>query len=109
MKPRKLFWTLVLIIPLAILAMSTVVMYLWNWLLPAIFTGVASISLWQAAGLLVLSRILFGGFRGHGRWHGRRACRGGHGGFARWRVAALNDEERAAWRERMQQRCSSRH
>lgn len=106
MKPRKLFWKLALFIPLAVLAMSTVVMYLWNWLLPAVFSGVASIGLLQAAGLLVLSRILFGGFRGHGRWHGRHGCHGGHG---RWRMAALNEEERAAWRERMQQRGHSRH
>ena len=40
-----------------------VVMHLWNWLLPALF-GVRTINLWQALGLLVLSRILFG------RWGG---------------------------------------
>lgn len=109
MKPRKLFWKLALFIPLAVLAMSAVVMYLWNWLLPAIFSSVASISLWQAAGLLVLSRILFGGFRGHGRWHGHRGCHGGQGDHGRWRMAALNEAERTAWRERMRQRCSSRY
>jgi hypothetical protein len=40
-----------------------VVMLLWNALLPAIF-GVTCINYWQAAGLIVLTRILFGGF-GH--------------------------------------------
>jgi hypothetical protein len=45
-----------------------VVMYLWNWLLPALF-GVHTINLWQALGLLVLSRILFGGWGGGGNGH----------------------------------------
>jgi hypothetical protein len=40
-----------------------VVMHLWNWLLPTLF-GVRTINLWQALGLLVLSRILFGGWGG---------------------------------------------
>jgi hypothetical protein len=38
-----------------------VVMHLWNWLLPAIF-GWRQITLWQAFGLLILCRILFGGW-----------------------------------------------
>jgi hypothetical protein len=36
------------------------VMFLWNILLPGIF-GLPLINYWQAAGLLVLARILFGG------------------------------------------------
>lgn len=43
-----------------------VVMWLWNWLMPVLF-GLHAISFWQALGLVVLSKILFGGF--HGR-HG---------------------------------------
>lgn len=42
-----------------------VVMHLWNWLLPALF-GWRVITFWQALGLLVLSRILFGRFGGRG-------------------------------------------
>jgi hypothetical protein len=37
-----------------------VVMHLWNWLLPMLF-GWRQITFWQALGLLVLCRILFGG------------------------------------------------
>ena len=48
------------------------VMLLWNWLMPAVFSGVRTIDYWQALGLLVLCRVLFGGGRGHGRWHARR-------------------------------------
>ena len=45
---------------------SAVVMLLWNWLMPSLF-GLGVINFWQALGILVLSRILFGGFGGgHG-------------------------------------------
>lgn len=42
-----------------------VVMLLWNSLIPSIF-GLTVINYWQALGLWVLSRILFGGFGGRG-------------------------------------------
>ena len=45
----------------AIAVFVLVVMLLWNWLLPSIF-GIAAINYWQALGILVLSKILFGGF-----------------------------------------------
>jgi hypothetical protein len=60
--------------PLALVAFiwvgGEVVMHLWNWLLPALF-GVRTINFWQALGLLVLSRILFGGCGGHGSHHSK--------------------------------------
>src|SRR5207237_778029 len=60
-------------------ALSFAVMCLWNWLIPAVFNGHA-IGFWEAMGLLVLSKILFGGFRGRfgGSGHWRR------GMMARW-------------------------
>lgn len=56
-------------------AVTWVVMQLWNCLLPDLFSGVSPIGYWQALGVLVLSRILFGGLRGggHGHWRERRA------------------------------------
>ncbi|MDH6303996.1 ABC-type multidrug transport system fused ATPase/permease subunit [Parabacteroides sp. PF5-5] len=42
-------------------ALSAIIMLLWNWLMPTIF-GLIAINLWQALGLLVLARILFGRF-----------------------------------------------
>lgn len=45
-----------------------VVMRLWNWLTPALF-GWHVITFWQAVGILVLSKILLGGFRGRPGWH----------------------------------------
>jgi hypothetical protein len=64
---------------------------LWNWLMPGIF-HLGTITFWQALGLLILSKILFGGFHRHA---------GGRRGWKRHR------EERwagmtAAERERFQ-------
>ncbi|MDR1810046.1 MAG: hypothetical protein LBR34_06565 [Prevotella sp.] len=47
----------------AVALFSALVLWLWNALVPEIF-GAASINYWQALGLLVLSRLLFGGFGG---------------------------------------------
>lgn len=47
---------------LAIGAFTAVLMFLWNWLMPAIF-GLGLITFWQALGLLALSKIIFGGGR----------------------------------------------
>lgn len=41
------------------------IMLLWNWLMPAIF-GLAMINYWQAIGLFLLGRLLFGSFGGKG-------------------------------------------
>jgi hypothetical protein len=52
-------------IVLAVLVFGLVTMRLWNWLMPEIF-GLTRISFGQAVGLVVLSKILFGGFHRHG-------------------------------------------
>ena len=52
-----------LFVALAATVFTLVVMLLWNRLMPAIF-GLHVITYWQALGILVLSKILFGGFRG---------------------------------------------
>lgn len=68
------------IVPLALLALllftvigGEVVLHLWNWLVPALF-GWRQLTFWQAVGLLVLCRVLFGGFGRHssGRYNFRR-------------------------------------
>jgi hypothetical protein len=102
-------------------ALTFVVMSLWNALVPSLFAGPV-IGFWQAAGILVLSRILFGGFRGRGG-HGWRH-RGWHGrwgrmtpeersrvrdGFARWKD--MSREERREFRGKLHGRfhgCGSR-
>lgn len=41
-----------------------VVMWLWNWLMPAVF-GLGVITFWQAVGIIILARLIFGGFKHH--------------------------------------------
>jgi hypothetical protein len=63
----------------AIAGFSAVVMLLWNALIPTIF-GLAVINFWQALGLLVLSKILFGGmFPGRRHWGAMHRHHHGHG------------------------------
>jgi hypothetical protein len=75
-----------------------VVMHLWNWLLPPLF-GWRQINFWQALGLLVLCRILFGGFGGHG--HDRSKSR--RPSSERWE--RMTPEEREKFRQRVGSRC----
>jgi hypothetical protein len=98
---KKLIW----IAPLAILGMvlfvfigGQIVMHLWNWLLPPLF-GWRELTFWQALGMLVLCRILFGGFGGSSRSHSRRHKRGGEN---------MPPDLRERMRERMHERSSDR-
>ena len=63
-----------ILIPLFILAflalVSFVVMLLWNNILVAVL-HISAINFWQALGILILSKILFGGF--HGAHWGRHS------------------------------------
>jgi hypothetical protein len=66
-----IFWVILGAIAMAAFALvfGYVVMLLWNWLMPALF-GLGTIGFWQAVGILVLAKILFGGF-GSKRFRGR--------------------------------------
>jgi hypothetical protein len=44
---------------------GSAVMYLWNTVMPPLFS-VGQLTFWRAIGLLLLARILVGSFRGHG-------------------------------------------
>jgi hypothetical protein len=56
----------------AVAVLGAMVVMLWNAVLPALFSGARPIDYPHALGLLILCRILFGGFRGYGGWHARR-------------------------------------
>lgn len=91
----------ILIIPVVIAVaalLGLVVMQLWNALVPELFHG-PSLGYWQAVGLLVLSRLLFGGLRGRGGWRGHWR----HRWRERWEQ--MTPEERAQLRERIRSRC----
>jgi len=61
---RKVIGIICMVI-VGIMVFSGIVMLLWNNLLPALF-HFPVITFWQALGLLILAKILFGGFRGGG-------------------------------------------
>jgi Ca2+/H+ antiporter, TMEM165/GDT1 family len=95
--------------PLAIVGMlafmaigSVVVMALWNWLLPALF-GLHQITFWQALGILVLCRLLFGGLGRHGGFRPNFRHRMRERWFERWE--RMNPEERERFRHGMRGRC----
>jgi len=90
-------------IPLGIAAFLSltgfVVMSLWNYLLPAIL-HVGVITFWQAIGIFILCKILFG------------FGRGGHKGGAPWmrhrmeeRFKNMTPEEKEKFKEKMMQKC----
>jgi hypothetical protein len=89
-------WKIVVLVLVGIAALGWVVMSLWNWLLPNLFFGVHEISYVQAMGVLLLSKILFGGFRGH--------CGGPH----KWhqhRLESMTPEEREKFQSGMRGWC----
>ncbi len=74
-------------------------MYLWNWLVPDIFSG-PKIVIWEAAGILLLGKMLFGGF---GHWgKGCNKC----GGKKHWKSSfrkewrKMSEEERDRCKEK---------
>jgi hypothetical protein len=90
---RILKFVLFAVLFVAVLALlGFVVKDLWNWLMPALF-GLKAIGYWQAVGLVVLSKILFGGF----------SRSGGRGGYGRRRMRErweqMTPEEREKFRQ----------
>lgn len=119
----KRFWILkaLMIIPIvaAFMVLFTgVVMLLWNALMPDIF-GLPIITFWQAAGLLILSKILFGGFRKGGHWGKHHHGNGDHGWKGKWKSnwkakweekwSSLPPDEQERMRERFRQKCGMKN
>lgn len=80
-------------------AITYVVMLLWNAILPSV-TGAGSLTYWQAAGILILSKILFG-FPGWGKNHHHSSFRGGF----RDKWMHMPEEEKEKFREEWKKRC----
>ena len=93
-------WGIALCAIAAIFGFGAVVMFLWNAILPEVLQ-VSSINYWQAIGILILSKILFGGIGGGGG----KNC----GGTSRkWkdRFRQLSDEEKEDFKDAWYQRCN---
>lgn len=99
---RLVFRKKMIFIPFAIagfLALASfIVMLLWNALVPAIF-HLGVITFWQAAGLLILCKILFGfgkgGSRGGAPWMRHKMERFGN----------MSPEDQQRFREQWRERC----
>ena len=82
---------------------SFLVMTLWNAILPVV-VGAKVITFWQALGILVLSKLLFGGF-GNRRW-GRGRYQWRHNMNDKW--ATMTEEEKEKFKAEWKDRCGNR-
>jgi hypothetical protein len=98
-KKRYRFYFIPFFVIGAIALFTWIVMLLWNGVVTEVF-NVKAINFWQAAGLLILSKILFSSFRpgSSGRWR-----KGG----SPWRNKFMNmsPEEREHFKKEWQKRC----
>jgi len=80
-----------------------IVMFLWNAILPDV-TGVKPLNFWQAGGLLLLAKILFGGFGrfrgGKKHWKRRKHWKN------KW--MQMSDEERREAKQRWKEYCNQK-
>src|SRR5690606_24943290 len=92
---RILLWVMFGLLMLAVLTFVT--QQLWNWLIPDLFGGPV-LTFWQALGLLVLSKILLGGF-----------AKGGHREHSlkmkmKEELSRMSPEEREALKQRIREK-----
>jgi hypothetical protein len=88
-----------------IFAAGYAVMFLWNAILPEVIPAVGKVTFMQAAGILILCRILFGGFKGRGGF--------GAQGFKnknQWNEKMMNmsEEEREKFKSEWKSRCEQK-
>ncbi len=100
-KQRRKFLMFPLIAMAFIFTGGYAVMFLWNAILPMVIISIGKLTYMQAVGLLVLCRILFGGFKGRG--HCGHNYSGGYG----WRekMMGMNEEEREKFKSEWKERC----
>lgn len=97
----KIIGGIVLFVPLFVFG----TMYLWNWLVPTLFHGPV-ITFWQTIGLIVLSKILFGGF---GKKMG-----GHHDRHYNWKqrmnekMGSMTPEEKEQFKQRLKDKCRNK-
>ncbi|HZR57923.1 MAG TPA: hypothetical protein VFA74_13700 [Terriglobales bacterium] len=103
----KRHWPLIMLkialfVTVAIAGFGQAILHLWNWLMPNLFR-LPAITFWQAVGLMALSWILFGG------WRGFRGPGQGYRRHWKWRMMErweqMTPEERDKFREGMRSRC----
>jgi hypothetical protein len=93
MRRRAWFFGKVILVLAGVALAGGVVMALWNTVATTALSGAHALDYVHALGLLVLCRLLFGGFRGRGFGNRRRQ-------WERWQ--AMTPEEREALSQRWQ-------
>lgn len=103
--PKRRFFWIPFFVLLSAAMLSAAVMWLWNHVLVEV-VPVRSISFWQAAGLMVLSRLLFGNFPNRGNRWGDASRFGSQANGAAWKAKwhQMSDEEKARFREQWRKR-----
>lgn len=96
-------WIFIPIFIAAVFLFGWLVMTLWNSILAIAVTGIHPINFWQALGILLLSKILFGGF--HGGWRHRN-------GKAKWmemqqKLSTMSPEEKEKFKAEWKNRCAN--
>lgn len=100
MNKMKGYWfaKIALMVILFFTVVTGVVMYLWNWLMPDIFS-LRPITFWEAAGILLLSKILFG--------FGKKG--GHHPGGPSWKHkwGGMTEDQKNQWKEKFKEKWCS--
>lgn len=86
---------------LAIAAFGYITMYLWNWIMPYLFQ-LPVIDFYMAIGLVILSKILFGGIRV------REGKRWGSGKYWKAKMDCMTPEDREKFKSEFATRCRSK-
>jgi hypothetical protein len=82
------------------LLLSIAVMFLWNAILPQV-TQLNKINYWQALGLMILCRVLFGRFN-----FGDKGRKSKH--LLKEKLMGMNENDRTAFKEEWRKRCEGR-
>ncbi|XOV95389.1 MAG: hypothetical protein ACFHWX_07185 [Bacteroidota bacterium] len=99
MKRGLWIFKMALMVILFFAVVSGIVMYLWNWLMPDIF-DLRVITFWEAAGILLLSKIIFGFGKKGGHHHGGPSWKN------KW--AHMSEEQKNQWKEKFKEKwCSA--
>ena len=105
---KRSFWGrkvagIIAMVAIGFVAFGYIVMSLWNNVLVVALPMVHLITFGQALGILVLCKILFGGFRGGGGWRGRG---GPWGSKMKEKWAGMSDEEKENFKNEWRNKCS---
>ena len=103
-KKGLMFFTFFIAIALLV---GLVVMGLWNAILPAVL-GVKAITFVQALGILLLSKILFGGFKGGHNGRHRWGMKMQQWKMAREKMGNMTPEEKEKFKAEWKNRCGGR-